>query len=172
VHRLEPVALQSADANELIITWKPPPEELMKMTVAASSSEVTYELQIREESAPKWSTIGSGLKATMARKKQLDAEGSYFFRIKPIFTASSTSSSSSSPNEEREKKKGGDISWTYSSANAVGFKPIAPVKPCHPKIRALLGDSIIAAPHSGGQLESIDKLAGSVVGVYFSGSWW
>jgi hypothetical protein len=110
---------------------------------AAATNSSTYELQIRESTSPTWTTISASLSGNVAKKKNLNKASSYHFRVKP-----------------------NEAGWTYSLSNNVPFKPVSALAPI---FRDLFGSTLVMA---NGTTKSVDKLAGCVIGIYFSASWW
>jgi nucleoredoxin len=102
-----------------------------------------YELQLREARDPVWTTVSQSLAGTVAKKRNLDPTGRYFFRVRPAEGA-----------------------WAFSAANAADFKPTPPASP---RFEELLGRTLTDAR---GLTHSLDeKLAGKVVALYFSAGW-
>ena len=83
----------------------------------------TYELQIREAKEAAWTTVSTSLKGTAARKRNLDPEGCYTFRVRPV-TREGGEGAPFAPGE-----------WYFSPPNAPEFKP----KPPRPQNNARRG---------------------------------
>ena len=116
----------------------------------------TYELQIREAKEAAWTTVSTSLKGTAARKRNLDPEGRYTFRVRPVM---------------REGEEGAPFApgeWYFSPPNAPEFKPTPPT---HPLFAELFGPTLLLPGKQERSTCGLDRLAGKVVGVYFSASW-
>jgi hypothetical protein len=143
------VTLQAAEADALTVAWQPiDPAVWAAAPGGAGGAGPVYELQIRESGSPGWTAVGGALKGPAARKRNLSLAGAYSFRVRPCLEG-----------------------WAFSEPNAAEFKPSAQAKVAtHPLFTELFGAELVDS--KGGAHKTSQKLAGCVVAVYFSASWW
>jgi len=153
--RLPAVTLHKAESGALTVAWAAvDPEDY------PASAKTVYELQIREAKAPQWMTVSKALAGPVARKRNLDPSGRYFFRVRPFWPENDASDDSGSSSSSGSKE------WAFSPPNEQEFKPIPPA---NPRFKQLLGSQLVDARGKNCPLD--EKLAGKVVALYFSASW-
>ena len=147
--RLAAVILSKAEEGALTVTWtKPDATDLPR----GCTSVASYELQIREAQESSWTTVSTSLKGNAARKRNLSTDGKYTFRVRPSTFEGDAG--------------GGAEKWYFSPPNATEFQPMPPT---HSFFGEIFGQKLLCP--GGGSSCGLERLAGKVIGVYFSASW-
>lgn len=131
--RIDAPIVVSADSEAITLSW------------AAVDAASTYSVEMRADCESQWTCVTNSLKSPAMRKKNLQKNTSYFFRVKP-------------------NVDGDEYLMSLAS-------PAAALQELSPQIAALVGGASSSLVNARGETITAASLAGKVVAFYCSASW-
>ncbi|KNC83729.1 hypothetical protein SARC_04034 [Sphaeroforma arctica JP610] len=142
--------LRAPESSALVVEWK---------AYLVPNCTVKYKLQMRSADDAEWSDVASNLTSTSVRKRNLDKDNTYSFRVRAVITKNKKAESGSDTDTSAQD----DVTLSPYSVPSEFFALRPPTQWDY-----LFGKSLVNAR---GESEPTQSLSGKCVALYCSASW-